>query len=227
MEFLYLDIQGVIYRPDGQKQKYPDKFLHKKRPCKKYSGRDVEQLSRVNPVAFGIACYITTASRHWSGYPVNTMFWVIKPYTEYLCVNYTAKTPLFQVLVFFRLCIGGKKFYNHIMNTYQTGLFAEWRARMYLRLRGFRIVKSRYITGRHTGRAEIDIIARRKNLMIFVEVKARPTFDAGCAAITARQNVRLRRAAETYITRIGWRGDARFDAIIICGRRIFWLRGEL
>ena len=113
------------------------------------------------------------------------------------------------------------------MNSYKTGLFAEWRARMYLRLRGFTIVKSRYITGRHTGRAEIDIIARRKNLMIFVEVKARPTFDEGCRAITAKQNLRLRRAAETFITRTRWTGDARFDAIIICGRRIFWLRGQL
>ena len=44
------------------------------------------------------------------------------------------------------------------MNSYQSGLFAEWLARMYLRLHGFRIVKSRYITGRNTGRAEIDIM---------------------------------------------------------------------
>ena len=113
------------------------------------------------------------------------------------------------------------------MNSYKTGLFAEWRARMYLRLRGFRIVDTRHITGRHTGRAEIDIIARRKNLMIFVEVKARPSFEAGCHAITGRQNIRLRRAAETYIAQKRWRGDARFDAIIVCGWRIFWLRGEL
>ena len=98
---------------------------------------------------------------------------------------------------------------------------------MYLRLHGFRIVKTRYITGRNTGRAEIDIIARRKKLMIFVEVKARPTVTVGIDAITARQNVRLRRAAETYIARTGWRGDARFDAIIVCGRRIFWMRGAL
>ena len=50
------------------------------------------------------------------------------------------------------------------MNTYRTGLFSEFLARMYLRCHGFRIVKSRYITGRNTGRAEIDIIAKRRNL---------------------------------------------------------------
>ena len=63
--------------------------------------------------------------------------------------------------------------------------------------------------------------------MIFVEVKARQNFTAGRDAITYKQNIRLRRAAETYISHTGWRGDARFDAIIVCGWRIFWLRGEL
>lgn len=113
------------------------------------------------------------------------------------------------------------------MDTYRTGLFSEWRARMYLRLRGFRIVRSRYITGRHTGRAEIDIIARRGNLLLFVEVKCRPDFITGANAITAHQALRLRRAAETYIAQTGWRGDARFDAIIVCGRRIYWVRGAI
>lgn len=113
------------------------------------------------------------------------------------------------------------------MNTYKTGLLAEWRARMFLRLRGFRIVSSRHITGRNTGRAEIDIIARRRNLMIFVEVKARPDFIRGSVAITGPQAVRLRRAAETYIMQKNWRGDARFDAIIVCGWRIHWVRGAI
>ena len=61
------------------------------------------------------------------------------------------------------------------MTSYESGIFAEFWAKLYLRLHGFRIVKSRYITGRNTGRAEIDIIARRRNLMIFVEVKRRAT----------------------------------------------------
>ena len=59
------------------------------------------------------------------------------------------------------------------MDSYKTGLVSEFIARMYLRLHGFHIVKSRYMTGRNTGRAEIDIIARRGDLMIFVEVKRR------------------------------------------------------
>ncbi len=110
------------------------------------------------------------------------------------------------------------------MNSYQTGLFAEFIARMYLRMHGFRIVKSRHITGRNTGRAEIDIIARRKNLIIFVEVKSRPDMLTGMYAITEPQMRRLRAAAETYIAQNNWTGDARFDAIVVVGRHIRWIR---
>ena len=113
------------------------------------------------------------------------------------------------------------------MNSYKSGLFAEFLAKMYLRFHGFRIVKSRYITGRNTGRAEIDIIARRNNLMIFVEVKRRPNVDIAWSAITPTQRVRLRRAAENFIARNGWQGDTRFDAILVCGLHIHWARGAL
>ncbi|MDE6478023.1 MAG: YraN family protein [Alphaproteobacteria bacterium] len=111
--------------------------------------------------------------------------------------------------------------------SYQTGLRAEFWARMYLRLHGFRIIHTRYVTGRHTGRAEIDIIARRKNLIVFCEVKHRPTPTDAWDAITARQNARLRAAAETYLMRTGWRGDARFDVIIVTPRGIQWVKNSL
>ncbi|MBO7066537.1 MAG: YraN family protein [Alphaproteobacteria bacterium] len=113
------------------------------------------------------------------------------------------------------------------MNSYESGLFAEFLAKMYLRAHGFRIVKSRYITGRNTGRAEIDIIARRRNLMIFVEVKRRPDVPTAWAGITPAQSVRLRRAAENFIAKTGWTGDTRFDAILVCGLRVYWARGAL
>ena len=113
------------------------------------------------------------------------------------------------------------------MNNYESGLFAEFLARIHLRIHGFHIVRSRYITGRNTGRAEIDIIARRRNLMVFVEVKRRPNIETGWAAITPAQSVRLRRAAEGFITKTGWNGDARFDVIMVCGLRVYWARGAL
>ncbi|MFQ6703087.1 MAG: YraN family protein [Alphaproteobacteria bacterium] len=115
----------------------------------------------------------------------------------------------------------------HSRTSYSKGLFAEFLARTYLRLHGFRIVKSRYITGRNTNRAEIDIIARRGNLLIFVEVKNRPDLQTAFDAITRHQSARLRRAAETFIARTGWMGDARFDVIAVCGLHIHWIKNSI
>ncbi len=112
----------------------------------------------------------------------------------------------------------------HSRSSYQRGLFAEFLARTYLRLHGFRIVESRYITGRHTNRAEIDIIARRGKLLLFIEVKNRPSLSRSFDAITATQSARLRSAAETYIARIGWTGNARFDVISVSGYKINWIK---
>lgn len=116
---------------------------------------------------------------------------------------------------------------NSKINTYKTGLVAEWMARMYLRLHGFRVIKSRYVTGRGTGRAEIDIIARRKNLIVFVEVKCHKTIESAWAAIGSRQSARLRAAAETYLINHGWRGDSRFDVIIVNGMHIHWIHNAI
>ena len=111
--------------------------------------------------------------------------------------------------------------------TYSVGLFSEFLARMYLRLHGYRIVRSRYITGRNTNRAELDIIARRRKLLVFIEVKSRPDLTCGLYAITPHQATRLRRAADTYIAHTGWTGDARFDVIVVCGWRIHWIRNAI
>lgn len=115
----------------------------------------------------------------------------------------------------------------HSDTSYSRGLFAEFLARWYLRFHLYKIVKSRYITGRQTNRAEIDIIARRQNTLVFIEVKSRPTVNAAWDAITPRQVLRLRRAAETYISKTGWRGNARFDVIIVCGSKIHWIKNAI
>lgn len=109
-------------------------------------------------------------------------------------------------------------------SSYQSGLYSEFLARWFLRFHGFSIIKSRHITGRHTGKAEIDIIARRGNLTVFTEVKSRQTIESAFEAISFLQRQRLRRAAETFIARTSWRGNARFDVIIICGWKIYWAK---
>lgn len=111
--------------------------------------------------------------------------------------------------------------------SYSKGLYAEFIARIYLRLHGCKILKSRYITGRNTNRAEIDIIAKHKNTLIFIEVKNRKSIQHAWDAITPRQAIRLRRAAETYIIQNRWDGDARFDVIAVCGRHIHWMKNAI
>ncbi len=113
------------------------------------------------------------------------------------------------------------------MNTYSKGLLSEWYARCFLRLRGYKIIGTRYITGRKTGRAEIDIIAQKQDLIIFIEVKSHKTFTSAWASIPDSQVRRLRRSAETYLLRRRWHGGARFDVIFVRGFRIYWMRGAI
>jgi len=111
--------------------------------------------------------------------------------------------------------------------SYTIGLYSEFLARMYLRFHGYRILKSRYITGKNTNRAEIDIIAKHKNTIVFVEVKARQNITAAWDAITPTQSARLRRAAETYLINKHWTGNARFDVIVVCGHKIYWAKNAI
>ncbi len=111
--------------------------------------------------------------------------------------------------------------------SYQIGLFSEFLARWYLRFHGYRILKSRYITGKNTNRAEIDIIAKHKNTIVFIEVKSRQSVSAAWDAITPTQSARLRRAAETFLINSHWTGDARFDVIIVCGHKIYWSKNVI
>jgi putative endonuclease len=79
-----------------------------------------------------------------------------------------------------------------------------------LRLTGWRILAQSYAA--HGG--EIDVIARRGSLIIFVEVKARKSRDAALLAIDGRKIARLSKAARHFLARYpaaqtcAWRGDA-------------------
>lgn len=111
--------------------------------------------------------------------------------------------------------------------SYDSGLVSEFLARWFLRFHGFKILESRYITGRNTNRAEIDIIARRGNLIIFVEVKKRKNIEIAFDAISKQQIARLRSAAENYIMKKHWFGNARFDVITFCGHHLHWFKNAI
>ena len=101
---------------------------------------------------------------------------------------------------------------------FERGLSAESRAAMLLIAKGFRIVARRW----RSPVGEIDIVARRSRLLVFVEVKARDREDDAAEAVTQRQQRRLIAAAEAWlavnpddVTR-----NIRFDVILVAPRSL-------
>lgn len=68
-----------------------------------------------------------------------------------------------------------------------------------------------------TEAGEIDLIARRRGLLAFVEVKTRPTLAEAVAAVTPRQQARIAAAAELWLAgRPALASDGvRFDVIAV------------
>jgi putative endonuclease len=101
---------------------------------------------------------------------------------------------------------------------FRLGLSAESRAAAYLVARGYRILARRW----RSPFGEIDIVARRRQTLVFVEVKARLTLDAAAEAVTMRQRRRIAAAAEIWLAQhadIAFT-DIRFDAVLIAPGRL-------
>ena len=96
---------------------------------------------------------------------------------------------------------------------FRVGISAESRAAAFLVAKGFRILARRW----RSPAGEIDIVARRKHLLIFVEVKARADFDAAAEAVSPRQQRRIAAAAEAWLAAYGAGSlrDFRFDVILV------------
>jgi putative endonuclease len=101
---------------------------------------------------------------------------------------------------------------------FRTGLSAESRAAAYLMMKGYRILARRF----RTPYGEIDIVARRRHLVAFVEVKARASLDEAAYAVTPRQQQRIIEAAGAWLMAHPEHADfdLRFDAMLIAPRRL-------
>ena len=101
---------------------------------------------------------------------------------------------------------------------FRTGLSAETRAAAYLMAKGYRILAKRF----KTPYGEIDLVARKRNLIAFIEVKARTSLDDAAYAVTARQQARIINAAQAWLMAHPEHAefDLRFDAILIAPRRL-------
>ncbi|NKX15519.1 YraN family protein [Ochrobactrum pseudogrignonense] len=97
------------------------------------------------------------------------------------------------------------------------GHSAERLAAFALMLKGFRIVARRY----RTRLGEIDLIARRGNLVLIVEVKARTSVEAAQLAVTPQSMRRIEAAADMWLQRQKDYAQLslRFDLVAVLPRR--------
>ncbi|WP_345119340.1 YraN family protein [Bartonella pachyuromydis] len=97
--------------------------------------------------------------------------------------------------------------------SFYRGLRAEKWAAWWLRLKGFHIAEMRF----KTKYGEIDLIARRGNLVLIVEVKARPTLAEAMVAVSRVNEKRIEAAADIWLARQKDRAllCLRFDLIAI------------
>ena len=101
---------------------------------------------------------------------------------------------------------------------FRAGTAGESWAAALLMAKGFRILARRW----KCPAGEIDLIARRRRLLIFVEVKARESFADAEWSITPQQRQRIVAAAESWLARNPDQRirDMRFDAVLVAPRRL-------
>ncbi len=101
---------------------------------------------------------------------------------------------------------------------FRLGLSAESRAAAFLIAKGFRILARRW----RSRVGEIDIVARRRKLLVFIEVKARERLDDAAWSVTDRQRARITAAAEAWLATHPTPDilDMRFDAVLVAPGRL-------
>jgi len=86
-------------------------------------------------------------------------------------------------------------------------------AAAWLRLKGYRILARRV----RSPAGEVDLVARRGNAIVAVEVKARASLEAAVGSVSLRQRQRVARGLEGFIARYPELAalDRRFDLVAI------------
>lgn len=92
------------------------------------------------------------------------------------------------------------------------GRRAETIAALFLQLKGYRILARRV----QTRVGEIDLVARKGDTLVFVEVKARATLDSGLFALHPAARRRIEAASRVLAPRYAGRcTTTRIDAVLV------------
>lgn len=101
------------------------------------------------------------------------------------------------------------------MSNHQTGHDVERDVAEWLRGRKFKVLDLNW----RTRRCEIDIIAARKKVLYFIEVKSRQSkaWGSGLDYITPRKRAQMEYAAETWLSEHDWAHDVRLAVVSVDG----------
>jgi putative endonuclease len=103
------------------------------------------------------------------------------------------------------------------------GLFGERIAENFIKSKGYKIVMKNY----RCKLGEIDLIAERGNLLVFIEVKTRSNdkFGKGFEAVTHKKVDKIRKVATVYLLQKKLQREVRFDVISIDKGEITHIEG--
>lgn len=97
----------------------------------------------------------------------------------------------------------------------ESGKFAEDFAVTVLKKQGYKILERNF----RSRFGEIDIIAKKNEYLVFIEVKYRKTMEygGGAAAVDIRKQERIRKTAAIYLRKLNPEPFVRFDVFILQG----------
>jgi putative endonuclease len=100
-------------------------------------------------------------------------------------------------------------------NTIEKGREGEERAARFMEGKGYELLRRNF----RSGRAEIDLIFRKGQLLVFAEVKMRKNnlFGEPEIAVNTKKEELIVEAAEDFIYEQDWKGEVRFDILSVEG----------
>ena len=95
----------------------------------------------------------------------------------------------------------------------KTGNQGEEMAAEFLQQKGYEILACNY----RYKHSEIDLIVRKDNLIVFVEVKTRSSSEFGEpeAFVDSKKAVKIIEGADQYVYENNWNGNIRFDIVSV------------
>jgi putative endonuclease len=98
---------------------------------------------------------------------------------------------------------------------YRKGIWSEWICSLILRAKGYRILEKRY----KTPYGEIDLVALKKQELVFVEVKYRKIKNPDPVVLKCQLR-RIERSAQFYLKKVQLPLNIRFDIMLLIKGRM-------